>query len=191
VETTWLDFPNLTLLIRQTQAGDRQAEAQLFHLVYPYLKKVASRLMRRTRTEHTLSEQDVVHDVYLGRLRGYRGAIADRGHYIAFVTTAMKNHLIDRARHSRTKKRTPVSAECFPQLSPADLPYELILAVEREIGRIERMDWRVAQVVRLRYYAGCSWEETAAALGVSVKVVRNDWEFACEWLRKRLARKPY
>ncbi len=77
----------------------------------------------------------------------------------------------------------------FPQASATTLSLEEILALEREIERMEKIEPRAAHVVRLRYYGGCSWEQTAEAVGAAVKMVRNDWEFAATWLRKRLGGK--
>lgn len=190
MELSWSDLPNVTLLIRQSQAGDKQAEGQLFHLAYPYLQDIAARLLRRESERRSLSPLDLVHDVYLGRLQGWKGIIADRGHYLAFVTTAMRNELIDRARAARTQKRTaPQSGAAFPHRDASVLPYEEIVALEREIERLQKLDWRAAQVVWLRYYGGCSWEETAAAVGATIKMVRTDWEFAATWLEQRLGKR--
>ncbi len=187
LELSWSDLPNVTLLIRKSQAGDEQAEGQLFHLAYPYLRDIAARLLRRESQRRTLSPLDLVHDVYLGRLRGCKGIIADRSHYLAFVTTAMRNELIDRARAARTQKRTiPATGGAFPHGNASGLAFEEIVALEREIERMQKFDWRAAQVVWLRYYGGCSWDETAAAVGATIKMVRTDWEFAATWLQPRL-----
>jgi RNA polymerase sigma factor (TIGR02999 family) len=187
LELSWSNLPDVTLLIRQSQAGDKHAEGQLFHLAYPYLKDIAARLLRREPETRALSPLDLVHDVYLGRLQGWKGIISDRGHYLAFVTTAMRNELIDRARAAHSQKRTvPSSGPTFPRRNASALPYEEIVALEREIDRLEKLDWRAAQVVRLRYYGGCSWDETAAAVGATIKMVRTDWEFAANWLEQRL-----
>jgi len=114
----------------------------------------------------------------------WKGEVADRNHYLAVVTKAMKNQLVDRARKANTQRRTPTP---FPGVSANHLAVVDILAIERELAEIDRTDPRAAHVVRLRYYGGCSWEETARATGVSVKMVRNDWGGAVKWLRKRLA----
>ena len=187
MERHWSDLPDVTLLIRQSQAGDKQAEGQLYRLAYPFLRDIAARLLRHESETRTLSPLDLVHDVYLGCLQGWKGAISDRGHYLALVTTAMRNELIDRARAARAQKRTiPADGTTFPYRNASALPYEEIVALEREIDRLEKLDWRAAQVIRLRYYGGCSWEETAAAIGATVKIARTDWEFAATWLEQRL-----
>lgn len=188
MHTSWVEIPNLTFLIRRSQSGDPGAEDRFFQLAYPQLKAIASRLLSRFERDRSITPHDLVHDVYVDRLRSLRGGINDRGHYLAVVTEAMKNHLIDRARRAKARKRTaPSDGPGFPWRLASTLAYEEILALEREIKRIEVEDPRAAEVVRLRYYCGCSWDETAAAVGATVKMVRNDWEFASGWLRQRLA----
>ena len=191
MQISWTELPDVTILIRRSQSGDPTAEERLYRLVYPHLKDLASRMIRRHGDEDMLSPLDLVHDVYVGRLKGWKGAVADRGHYIAFVTNAMRNELIDQARRAKAQKRSRPSELQFPLTHPSELTYEVILALEQEIEGIERADWRAAHVVRLRYYAGCSWEETAAAVDATIKMVRNDWEFASEWLKKRLGRRRF
>lgn len=102
----------------------------------------------------------------------------------------MRNELIDRARAARTQKRTiPARGGAFPDRDATVLSCEQIVALDREIDRMQKLDWRAAQVVRLRYYGGCSWDETAAAVGATVKMVRSDWEFAATWLEQRLGQR--
>jgi len=170
--------------------GDRHAENELFRLVYPALSRIASRLLHRRRNKQPdLSSNDLVHEVYLKCMREWRGNISERNHYLAVFTTAMKNQLIDRARRARTKKRTAPDGSGFPFKRVTALDYEEIVALERELKRLEAVDFRAAQVVSLRYFAGCSWEETAAALASTLKTARMDWEFASKWLGERLGHK--
>jgi RNA polymerase sigma factor (TIGR02999 family) len=187
MDIPWNEIPDITLLIRQYQAGDRDAEGRLFGLAYPQLREAASRLLRRRDFGASACPLDLLHDVYLTRLRGWKGPVSDRSHFLALATLAMKNELVDRARRLKSQKRTaPESSPGFPQQIASSLSYEAILALEREVERLEAIDPRATLVLRLRYYGGCSWEETASATGASVKMVRNDWEFVSKWLAQRL-----
>ena len=67
----------------------------------------------------------------------------------------------------------------------ADDP-ELVFALDEAIQRLEAHDSRITQVVRLRFYAGLSVEETAAVLGVAPRTVKRDWAFARAWLYETL-----
>jgi RNA polymerase sigma factor (TIGR02999 family) len=189
MELTWSQLPDITLLIRKARAGNRKAEHRLFDLAYPFLSRIASGVLRRA-WNHPVGPLDVLHDVYLDRLRDRTTPINDRHHFLALAATAMKSDLKDRARRSTAKKRTPLEKPfpAFPQNGAGSLRFEERLALVRELERLEEFDLRAARVVQLRYYFGCSWEETAVALGATVKMVRTDWEFAAKWLGDRLGR---
>ena len=183
MDVPWTELPEITVLIRRSQAGDRNAEGKLFTLAYSHLRDVAANLLRRTGLVQNACPHELVHDVYLGRLSGHKGVVNDRGHFLALATLAMKNELVDRARHNKAIKRTAPGA--LPA-SVSTLPHEDVMTLEEEVHALTKIDPRAAQVLRLRFYGGCSWEETAAAIGSSVKLVRNDWEFASRWLAHRL-----
>ena len=140
--------------------------------------------------ERQLAPQDLIHDAWLTRICSRRGAINDRGHYLALLTMAMKGELIDHARRRNTIKRTgPVFSWSAPPQNPAGVGPEDVLALERELVRLEKIDPKAAMVVRLRYYGGCSWEETANALGITVKVARGECAFAERRLGARLGKR--
>jgi RNA polymerase sigma factor (TIGR02999 family) len=186
IPLAWVEIPDLTFLIRRSQKGDVAAGARLLDLAYPFLKQIASRLLRDGALEHQLAPQDLIHDAWLTRISRL-GGINDRGHYLASVTLAMKGQLIDHARRAKSMKRTaPYAAGNATPMNPAGLGPEEILSLEREVERLEKLDPRAAMVVRLRYYGGCSWEETAGALGITVKMARGDWAFAARRLSERL-----
>jgi len=137
--------------------------------------------------------QDLLHDVYVNRIRTWQGSVSNRHHYAALVCMALRKELCDRARRRGTQKRSPCMErpESAGQRAASSLSVEEILAIERELDRLARVDERAAHVVRLRYYGGCSWSETSNATGATVKQVRNDWEFAANWLARRLGRKYF
>lgn len=189
MELSWSDFPDLTLLIRRAQSGDKEAESQFFNIGYQHLKRLAARQLRRESRPGDATPQDLLHDVYVSRIRAWRPTIEDRDHYAALVCRAIRSELCDRARKRDALKRTPPYAMKAGKAQIPGLALEETLAVEREIARMSAVDPRAAQVVHLRYYGGCSWEETARATGTSVREVRNDWAFASKWLAKRLGHK--
>lgn len=182
----WVEIPDLTFLIRRSQGGDSAAGAKLFDLAYPFLERIASRLLRGGMLERNLAPRDLIHDAWLTRLSLKPRAINDRRHYLASLTLAMKGRLIDHARRAKSLKRTLPAGAGNSAAAPGPAP-EDILALERELERLEKLDRRAAMVVRLRYYGGCSWEETSAELGITVKMARGDWAFAARRLGKRLS----
>jgi RNA polymerase sigma factor (TIGR02999 family) len=182
----WAEIPDLTFLIRRSQRGDGAAVEKLLDLAYPVLRQIASRLLRGGALQHRLAPQDLIHDAWLTRI-SKQGAVKNRGHYLASLTLAMKGQLIDHARSAKAMKRTPPApATKGTGINTASLGPEELLNLEREVERLEKVDPRAAMVVRLRYYGGCSWEETACALGITIKMARGDWAFAARRLGERL-----
>lgn len=189
MEPLWRELPNITTLIRLSIGGDKHAENELFRIAYPSLNRIAGALLRREPTaKHECTSLELIHDAYVERMRAWKGNVAERNHYLALFATAMKDRLVDRARRTRSQKRTPPTRG-FPEEMATALTYEEIVALERELEKLESVDRRAAQVVHLRYYLGCSWEETAASLNSTVKLVRTDWEFVSKWLGERLGPK--
>jgi RNA polymerase sigma factor (TIGR02999 family) len=192
MELSWAEFPDLTLLIRRFQSGDREAERQFFHIGYRYLEKLAAIQLTRESFQTDTSPQELLHDLYVNRIRTWDRKVNDRGHFAALISMALKDELRDRARRRKAQKRTaPATSQTAGSSAAAHLATEEILAIERELDRLAQVDERAAHVVRLRYYGGCSWDETASATGAPVKAVRNDWEFAANWLAKRLGHKYF
>ncbi len=190
MEFSWTTFPDLTLLIRRFHGGDKDAETQFFRVAYQHLKTLAGMQLQRESRRNETSAQDLLHDVYIGRIRSWTGSIRDRNHYAALVCLAVRQELCDQARRRGAKKRAQPASMSARQHGPAaNIPVEEVLTVERKLEQLGRIDARAAQVVWLRYYGGCSWLETAAVVGASLKAVRNDWEFAEKWLRKQLGRR--
>jgi RNA polymerase sigma factor (TIGR02999 family) len=150
--------------------------------------------MRGERKGHTLQSTELVHEAYL-RLRQGAGW-ENRAHFFAAAAEAMRRILIDRARARRRIKRGADSEGKPAQKITLDLREvaeltddrdpEAILALDRAIERLSEQDPRLRDIVRLRFYAGLSVEETAEAIGVSPRTVKRDWNFARAWLFDQL-----
>jgi len=174
-------------------SGDRSAANRLLPLVYEQLRQAAQLGLAGERAGHTLSATALVHEAYL-KLAGPREvAWANRGHFYAAAAEAMRRILIDYARAKGRHKRgpTPVSLEdASALLSVTDLASDThsdqIVRLDEAVRRLEAEDPDVAQVVRLRFYAGLSGEETASALGKSPATVDRDWAWARAWLFRQL-----
>ena len=111
-----------------------------------------------------------------------------RGHFFAAAAEAMRRILIDRARHKTSRKagggRRRVDLNEV-ELAPDEPDLEL-LALDAALRELERKDPRKAEVVKLRFFAGLTMAEAAAALGVSTSTAENDWAYARSWLRFRM-----
>jgi RNA polymerase sigma factor (TIGR02999 family) len=175
----------LTRILGRARAGDERARDELVALVYDELRRVASRLMRRERPDHTLSPTAVVHEAVI-RLLGEAAfdRAADRSYLFASAARAMREVLIDHARrrgaarHGGGRRRVTLdSVVDYFQEQGLD-----VVAVHEALDRLSELNERQAQVMTLRYFGGMTVPEIAAALGVSVVTVERDWRQARAWL---------
>ncbi len=176
----------LTLILGRARAGDERARGELVALVYDELRRVASRLMRRERTDHTLSPTAVVHEAVL-RLLGEAvfDKAADRDFLLASAARAMREVLIDHARRRAAGRRGGGRRRRVPLDAVVDY-FEGqgldVVAVHEALDRLADLDGRQAQVMTLRYFGGMTVPEVAEALGVAVVTVERDWRLARAWL---------
>jgi RNA polymerase sigma factor (TIGR02999 family) len=180
---------NVTKLTEACQNGDLQAAADLLPLVYDELRKLAAACMAAEAPGHTLDATALVHEAYV-RLVGDR-QFADRNHFFRAAAEAMRRILIDRARqkrrirHGGDRERVPLSAAEVAAEAPADE----LLALDEALERFAARDPAKAELVKLRYFAGLSEEEAAAALGISRATASRYWTFARAWLINALDEK--
>lgn len=179
-----------TLLMSAAAAGDGDAINRLLPLVYEQLRKSAELQMANERNDHSLSATALVHEAYL-KLAGPRHVPwAGRGHFYAAAAEAMRRILLDHARSKDRLKRggghsRPRSSfEDFAGLACRDS--EEIVRFDGALRRLEIESPDGAAVVRLRFFAGLSVEQTAAALGLSQSTVDRRWAFARAWLYRQL-----
>jgi RNA polymerase sigma factor (TIGR02999 family) len=162
---------------------------QLFPLVYAALHRTAQRRMARERVGHSLSSTDLVHEAYLRLARLDRVAWQGRAHFLAVAARAMRHILVDHALSRKADKRgggaNRVSLD--ETMAVTDAPGSSLLAVDRAMRRLERLDARQCRVVECRLFAGMSVEETAEALQVSPASIKRDWTLARAWLNRELA----
>ena len=169
----------------------------LLQAVYTELRSLARARMRHERSDHSLQATDLVHEAYLRLQHGGQTAWAGRGHFFAAAAEAMRRILIEHARaRGRVKRGGDASGRPAEKLSwsisgvadlaAADADPDTALALEDAIVDLEKQDARLAQVVRLRFYAGLSVEETAEVMETSARTVKRDWGFARAWLFSRL-----
>ena len=180
----------VTRLLHEAANGRPGAAGELMPLVYNALRDLARRRMARERSDHTLQATALVHEAYLKLVGGGGGEPdwADRSHFYHAAAEAMRRILIDHARakagpkRGAGRRRVPLDVLDLAAESDSDE----ILALDEAVSRLQRQSPDVAAVVRLRFYAGLGVEETAAALGVSVRTVNREWTYARAWLFREL-----
>lgn len=155
-------------------------EPDLPSTVYNHLRAIAQRLMNDERAGHTLSATALVHELYLRIPPPTGGTPDERAAYYRIAADAMRHVLIDYARQRKAKKRgggNVRSVSDLESLATAASPEEIV-ALDAAFLRLQEQDQRAADVVRLRFFAGLSVDETAEALGLSRRTVLREWEYA-------------
>lgn len=169
-------------------SGDGPAEAMFLRL-YAELRSIAGRLLRREAEGHTLQPTALVHEAWL-KLAGEHGLQpTDRQHFLALAARAMRQVLVDSARRRRAAKRggAAVNITLSDSVSGLAIPLDDLIAVDDALTQLAANDERLARVVELRFFAGLSEEEIAAALEVTTRTVQRDWAKARAWLHSELS----
>lgn len=183
--------PTLSILLDQSQS-DAGRVAKLLPLVYDQLRSVAQRALATERPDHTLQATALVHEAYL-RLVGDRAVPwSSKAHFYVAAAEAMRRILIDHARsRGRVKRggdRVKLSLTSVADLATGDSSE--ILGFDEVFRRLETEVPEAAAVVRLRFYAGLTIDQTAEALGVSSNTVDRRWSFARAWLFRSMQEQP-
>jgi len=180
---------DLTELLRAWNSGDAKALDSLAPLVHHELRLMAQRLLAGERKDLRWQPTELINESYL-RLLGWRGVTwQNRAHFFAATAGMMRRVLVDAARARRATKRG--AGEVVVSLDGIDIAAAEsdidILALEDALTALSAVDPRPGRVVEMRFFGGFSVEETAEALGVSVRTVINDWNTARAWLLQRLS----
>ncbi|MFZ4573153.1 MAG: ECF-type sigma factor [Phycisphaerales bacterium] len=181
----------VTRLLEAVEAGDEAASGNLFPLVYDELRRLASSLIARERGPVTLQPTALVHEAYM-RLVGVPDLEwKNRAHFFNTAARAMRRILIDRARHIKAARvpQTPLEGEGPAAAGPDEgaLSGDDLLRLDSAMERLKTRDERQHDVVMLRYFAGLTIDQTAAAMGLSPATVKNEWVYARAWLMREMA----
>jgi RNA polymerase sigma factor (TIGR02999 family) len=170
--------------------GDREAADELLRLVYGELRKLARAWFARERPGHTLQPTALVHEAYLRLVADPHAHWANRRHFFAAAAESMRRILVERARRvSRQKRGGGRQRVTFDEAGiPAGARWDDLVEMDLALDRLAAKDALMSDVVKLRYFAGLTVEETAEALDVSPRSVNRSWTAARAWLRRELAR---
>jgi len=178
----------ITLLLRKWEAGNPEALDELMPLVYPQLRQVAAAYMGREQRKDVMQATVLVHELYIKLLRQKKVAWQDRRHFYVFAARAMRLILIDHARSMQTQMRGAGATQV--PLSDALLWVEIgspeMIELNRALDELAAIDPEKVRMVEMRYFLGCTTEETASLLGVSKATADRELRFIKAWLYKRL-----
>jgi RNA polymerase sigma factor (TIGR02999 family) len=178
----------LARLAGAREEDDRSALlGRLLPLVYDELRGLAAGYLQHERRDHTLQPTALVNEAYL-RLVDQRASFESRGHFLAIAATAMRRVLVNHARdRGRLKRGGDAQREALESgHTIMDEPELDLAALDDAMERLAAFDPRKVQVVEMRFFAGLSLEEIAAALGISERTVKREWQIARAWLRREL-----
>jgi len=170
----------ITQLLERFRDGDPAAGEALFRELYPQLHRVAHARLSRLRPGQTLNTTALVHEAYLKLVHHGNLDWQDRAHFMAVSSQAMRQILVDRARHVSAAKRGGNAAPATAEIEDVAAPERAaeILALDDALSRLEALDPDLARIVQLRFFGGLSVEETAAVVGVSPRTVKREWRKA-------------
>lgn len=179
----------VTLLLDAIVSGDARASRDLLPIVYEQLRALARAQMSREKVGMTLQPTALVHEAYLRLVGSTDVRWNSRAHFFGAAAQAMRRILVEAARTRKQAKRgggrdrVELNDEIASTPDPNHIDH---IALDDALTKLEGIDKRKADVVMMRYFAGLSVEETAAALNVSPATVKNDWAYAKAWLYKEM-----
>lgn len=175
----------VTQLLQEWQNGRKSALDELLPIVYDELRRVAHRLLQNEYAE-TLPTTALVHEAYLKLAGQHSVDWQNRGQFFAIAAQAMRRILIDHARERHAKKRDGVKITLNNADTISVQMDETLLDLDLALTELAANDETQARIVEMRYFAGLTFEETAAVLQLSTANVFREWTFARAWLYRKI-----
>ena len=173
---------DVTRILHAIREGEPHSGDALMEVVYEELRRIARVKMQNEQPGQTLQATALVHEAWL---RLGDGEFNNRPHFFAAAAEAMRRILVERARRKARVKHGAGAEHCeigeVEIIAPVADAGEL-LAVNEALDQLALHDARKAELVKLRYFAGLTFEEAAEALGISVPTAKRDWAYARAWL---------
>jgi RNA polymerase sigma factor (TIGR02999 family) len=186
---------DVTCILSQIEQGDPAGAEKLLPLVYDELRKLAASKLAQEKPGQTLQATALVHEAYLRlfgsqeRARNVDGNWDGRGHFFAAAAEAMRRILVESARRkARLKRGGNVERVDLHEVEISlDCQSSDVLALDEALARFATKHAEKAELVKLRYFAGLTGDEAAAALGISPATADRYWTYARAWLARELS----
>jgi RNA polymerase sigma factor (TIGR02999 family) len=182
---------DVTRILSAIEQGDPHAAEQLLPLVYEELRKLAAQRLAEEKPGQTLQATALVHEAYLRLVDADEARSWDsRRHFFAAAAEAMRRILVEKARRKRSVKHGGLRArvDLDVALVVGDEPREDLLELDELLEQLGGADPRAAELVKLRFFAGMTGDQTAEVLGISPRAVDLLWAYARAWLFEKLQR---
>jgi len=172
---------DITQLLQKWREGDREAENELFHLVFPNLRRLAHYIMRGERKGHTLQPTELVDQIYFRLVAAKDRDWRNRQHFFAIAARAMRRYLIDHARGRPDAEFLGIDG--IRDFLPADsAKLDLAITVDRLLEQLAQTKPEWCDLVEVKYFLGLTDEEAADALGMKLRTMQRMWRDARRWL---------
>jgi RNA polymerase sigma factor (TIGR02999 family) len=181
------DAADVTALLLAWGNGDEAARSRLFEAVYDELRRLARGRLRRERPDLSLAPTALVHEAYLKLIDQRRVHWQNRSHFYSIAGRVMRRIVVDHARARAAAKRGGDARIPLDGVDVGIAPREVdVLALDAALDKLASVDRRQSELVELRFFAGLTVEEAAAALDVAPITVKRDWALARAWLFREL-----
>jgi RNA polymerase sigma factor (TIGR02999 family) len=179
---------DVTRILNAIEEGDTKAAAELLPLVYEELRHLAAQKMSRESPGQTLQATALVHEAYIRLVGSEAQNWKGRTHFFSAAAEAMRRILIDNARRKRRLKRG--GGQRRIDLKDVELPVETpsdnLIALDKALAKLETKDKVEADLVKLRYFAGLTLEQSASILELSERTATRYWAHARAWLHRQI-----
>lgn len=180
----------VTRILNAIERGDAKATDELLPLVYEELRLLAAQKLSHERPGQTLQATALVHEAYIRLVGEERQSWDGRGHFFAAAAEAMRRILVESARRKKTQRQggdyRRVDLAAADAVAEDDLGCGSLLALDQAIEKLSQKDEMKANVVKLRYFAGLTIEQTACSLGISPATAKRYWTYARAWLIREM-----
>ena len=179
---------DVTLLLKKWSEGESSAFDELVPLVYPRLRHIAAGYVHREQSPDVLEPTVLVHELYLRLLQQRKPCWEDRRHFYIFCARMMRMILIDHARsnHAQMRGAGYIRVPLNEDLAWVEIDSPELLDLDRALNQLQELDPVKVQLVELRYFLGCTAEETAEIMNISKATVDRELKFVKAWLFQRI-----
>ena len=181
---------DVTRILNAIEQGDLRATEELLPLIYDELRLLAAQKLANEPPGQTLQATALVHDVYIRLVEDEAQDWNSRGHFFRAAAEAMRRILIENARRKKRLKRGGDWQRI--ELKEADLGIEQVsddlLAVNEALDKLSLQEPSVADIVKLRYFAGLTIDQVAEIQGISRRSVIDHWAYARSWLTREITK---